>query len=77
MLKSACLSPLCLTLGVSCLTTLVMFVLQGFHTAGFDLDKSLMHWMGGATVGSIGGLAMIVYKRLIRQSQYEADDNGP
>jgi hypothetical protein len=66
----------CLTLGASCLTTLVMFVLQGFHTAGFDLDKSLMHWMGGATIGSIGGRAMIVYKRLIRPTHREPDEKG-
>ena len=66
----------CVTLGASCLTTLVIFVLQGFHTAGFDLDKSLMHWMGGATLGSIGGLAMIVYKRLIRQTHREPHDDG-
>ena len=58
----------CLTLGACCLTTLAMFVFQGFHTAGFNLDKSLMHWMGGATIGSIGGLATIVYQRLIRHS---------
>jgi hypothetical protein len=53
-----------------------MFVLQGFHAAGFDLDKSLMHWMGGATIGSIGGLAMIVYKRLIRQTHREHNEDG-
>lgn len=53
----------CLTLGICCLITLALFVFQGFHTAGFSLDQSLMHWMGGATIGAIGGLAMIVYKR--------------
>src|SRR2546425_48514 len=36
----------CLTLGLCCVTTLAMFVFQGFHTVGFDLDKGLMHWMG-------------------------------
>ena len=59
----------CLGLGVCCMTTLTFFAFQGFHTAGFNLHQSLMHWMGGATIGSIGALATIVYKRLIRQSQ--------
>jgi hypothetical protein len=48
---------ICCILGGCCAVTLSIFLLQGFHLWGFQLDRALMHWIGGATVGSIGGLA--------------------
>jgi hypothetical protein len=35
---------------------LAMFLMQGFHTWGFHLEREEMRWIGGATVGSLGGL---------------------
>jgi hypothetical protein len=36
--------------------TMVIFFLQGFHIGNFDLEISLLQWLGGATVGEIAGL---------------------
>lgn len=52
----------CALLGVSVVTALALFCLEGFHAWGFNLDVSLMHWIGGATIGMVGTLAMLVYR---------------
>jgi hypothetical protein len=41
--------------------TLTLFFLQGFRTAGFHLEESTMHWLGGATIGEIGGLLTMTF----------------
>lgn len=48
-------------LGLSCLAAIGIFCLQGFHIWRFQLDPALMHWMGGATIGSLATLAATVY----------------
>jgi len=52
----------CISLGICCFFALVLFCLQGLRFHGFDLDPGLMHWLGLATVGCVGSLALIVYK---------------
>ena len=36
--------------------TFTIFFFQGFGIWGFCLDPELLHWLGGATIGEIGGL---------------------
>ncbi len=36
--------------------TMLIYFLQGFDVWGFHLDAQLLRWLGGATVGEIGGL---------------------
>jgi hypothetical protein len=52
----------CTFLGLSCLTALALFCFQEFHAWGFRLDVSLMHWIGGVTVGVVATLASTVFK---------------
>jgi len=52
---------LCAVLGFTNVATIALFFLQGFHLWGFQLDNSLMHWIGGATIGTIGAQAATVY----------------
>jgi hypothetical protein len=52
----------CALLGISCLVGLALFCFQGFHTAGFNLERPLMHWVGVHCVGCIGSLSALVYK---------------
>lgn len=59
----------CYSLAGTCGSALIMFFLQGFRLWGFSLETSLMHWIGGATVGCIGGLTLTVYKSLFPHRQ--------
>jgi hypothetical protein len=49
------------------ITTLGIFLLQGFHLWGFNLDLSLLHWLGGAVIGEVAGLAVMVYGFLFQK----------
>jgi hypothetical protein len=49
------------------ITTLGIFLLQGFHLWGFSLELSLLHLLGGAVIGEIAGLAAMVYGFLFRK----------
>jgi len=42
---------------------------EGFHAWGFNLDTSLMHWIGAATIGMVGTLTMLVYKAFFSRSR--------
>jgi tetratricopeptide (TPR) repeat protein len=64
-----------LTFVGSCGSTLVLFYLQGFHAWGFALDSKLMYWIGGATIGSLASITMIVYKAVLRVRQPGASLN--
>jgi hypothetical protein len=55
----------CAVFGQCILVALCLFCLQGFHLWGFHLEESLMHWLGGATIGALTSLLTIVYKRLV------------
>ena len=47
--------------------TMGIFLLQGFHLWGFNLDLSLLKWLGGAVVGEIAGLALMVFSFLFER----------
>jgi hypothetical protein len=42
--------------------TIAIFCLQGFKLWNFALDPALLKWLGGATVGEIGGLLLLTFK---------------
>lgn len=42
--------------GGSLLATMSIFYLQGFKVWGFNLDATLLKWLGGATIGELAGL---------------------
>jgi len=42
-------------------TTAILF-LQGFRAWGFQLDGSLLKWLGAATIGEIGGLLALTFR---------------
>jgi hypothetical protein len=46
--------------------TTIMFFLQGFHVAGFNLDAALLKWLGGATIGEISGLLVLTIRASFR-----------
>ncbi|MBI5779634.1 MAG: hypothetical protein HZA49_09305 [Planctomycetes bacterium] len=41
--------------------TILIIFLQGFKAWGFQLESAFLHWLGGATIGEVGGLALLVY----------------
>jgi hypothetical protein len=53
--------------GGTIFATFVIFFLQGFKVAGFNLDTGLLMRIGIATVGEIAGLAALVYGALFRK----------
>jgi hypothetical protein len=48
--------------GFLLVATMAIFFLQGFHVWGFTLEISLLRWLGGATIGEIGGLLVIAFR---------------
>lgn len=52
--------------GFLLLTTMAILLLQGFHAWGFSLDRDLLKWLGGATVGEIGGLLFLTFRATFR-----------
>jgi hypothetical protein len=42
--------------GASLSAIVLIFYLQGFKTWGFNLDGTLLKWLGGATIGELAGL---------------------
>jgi hypothetical protein len=42
-------------------TTTILFF-QGFRLRGFALDPALLKWLGGATIGEIGGLLVLTFR---------------
>jgi hypothetical protein len=53
--------------GFLLIATVTIFFLQGFRAWGFVLDRSLLMWLGGATIGEIGGLLMLTFKTVFGQ----------
>lgn len=41
--------------------TMLIIFLQGFKAWGFQLESAFLHWLGGTTIGEVGGLALLVY----------------
>jgi len=48
------------------IATTAIFFLQGFHFRGFDLDSSLLMWLGGATVGEVAGLITLTVTHYLK-----------
>jgi hypothetical protein len=53
--------------GFLLVVTMGIFVLQGFRLCGFQLDNGLMKWLGGATVGEIGGLLTLTFGAVFKK----------
>jgi hypothetical protein len=49
-------------------TTMLIFFLEGFHFKGFNLEAGLLRWLGGATVGEIGGLLTLTFRAVFRKA---------
>lgn len=47
--------------------TMVIFYLQGFKAWGFNLDGSLLKWLGGATIGEIAGLLTLTFGAVFKK----------
>jgi len=45
-------------LGCSLTATFGIIVLQGFHLWGFSLPEPFLNWLGGATIGQVGGCCL-------------------
>ncbi len=43
----------------SMILTFMIFLFQGFHVEGFNLDTTVLVFLGGATIGEIAGLLTI------------------
>jgi hypothetical protein len=58
--------------GLLLVATISIFFLQGFRLGGFNLDVQLLRWLGGATVGEIGGLLTLTAGSLFGRGKREA-----
>ncbi len=45
-------------------STVIIIFLQGFKAFGFELEKGFLHWLGGAAVGEVAGILVIIIKYL-------------
>jgi hypothetical protein len=50
------------------IATVAIIFLQGFRAWGFVLDRSLLMWLGGATIGEIGGLLVLTFRGVFGQN---------
>jgi len=48
---------------------MTIFFLQGFHAWGFTLDLKILGWLGGATIGEIGGLLLLTFRVVFEKSR--------
>jgi hypothetical protein len=53
--------------GFLIVSTMLIFFLEGFHFDGFNIDVGLLKWLGGATIGEIGGLLVISFRACFRR----------
>jgi hypothetical protein len=49
--------------------TMLVFFLQGFKLWGFNLESSLLKWLGGATIGQIVGLLTLTFGAVFKGSK--------
>lgn len=52
--------------GMALAATFAIYFLHGFHAWGFSIELELLKWLGGVTIGELGGLALAVYGFLFR-----------
>jgi hypothetical protein len=57
--------------------TLTLFILQGFHIGGFDLDTSLLALLGGATIGEVAGLLIILMRGISGADKGASGEDDP
>jgi hypothetical protein len=50
------------TYGGLLVVIMAIFICQGFHLWGFNLSERVLLWLGGATVGAIGGLLTLTLR---------------
>jgi len=48
-------------------TTVVILLLQGFRAWGFQLETAFLKWLGGATIGVVGGLLTLTFGAVFRR----------
>ena len=46
--------------------TVSLIYLQGFHVHGFTLESRFLNWLGGATIGEIGGLLTLTFRAVFK-----------
>jgi hypothetical protein len=52
------------------LASIVILGLQGFKAWGFNLDATLLKWLGGATIGEIAGLLALTFGAVFRKPKH-------
>ena len=52
--------------GFLIVVTVIVIFLEGFHFRGFALPAAYFSWLGGATIGAVGGLLMLSYRSLFK-----------
>lgn len=60
-IKGKLVNFLLFSFGGAVIATFTIFFFHGFKLGGFILPESLLHWLGVATIGEIGGLVFLVY----------------
>jgi hypothetical protein len=65
--KSRVITFLFWAYGFLIVATMLIFFLEGFRFKGFSLDVGLLEWLGGATLGEIGGLLTITIKATFKE----------
>jgi hypothetical protein len=47
--------------------TFIIILLNGFHAHGFSISEGFLKWLGGATVGEVGGLVVLLVKLVFKK----------
>ena len=53
--------------GLLLVVTVGVIFLQGFKVRGFQLDSGFLKWLGGATVGEVGGLLTLTFGAIFKK----------
>jgi len=53
--------------GFLLVSVISIIVLLGFHAYGFSLSEGFLRWLGGATVGTVGGLLTLTFGAVFRK----------
>ncbi len=67
-MKEILLISLLILYALVLVSTITIFFLQGFRVCGFNLDMSLLKWLGGATVGEVAGLITLTVTYYLKSS---------
>ncbi len=58
-----------ITYGLVLAFTMTVIMFQGFTYKDFKLPDAFLHWLGGATVGEVAGLAFLAFKFLFSRDK--------